>query len=203
MSGSIKAGTKSHFQLIAVCALTLIPLSSLADTCVNGTWLLDESSTTDVNRYQVREAQRFKKRTPVTRSKELSKSAQAETGMPGFVFDRSALEVRVDDAWVHFDSDHQQRRFSTQGATRQVSLSDLQDSHSVIASWEDKRLIVETTLPYGAYIVERMQLTETGALQVNVQVATGFARPFDFIKLYERREPLPNNCLERFKSVKD
>ncbi|CAA0084382.1 Uncharacterised protein [BD1-7 clade bacterium] len=220
MPGTIQAGTESYLQLtpptairfglyirttLASALLSIGCVAAHADTCINGTWLLDSNASSGLSRNHSREVDAFQKRSYATGSDAAKKSGDVgakispKTGLPGFVFDQSPLDVVVDDGWVTFSSQLQNRRFSTNGAMRQVSLSNLNKANSVIAGWDDHHLIVETTTPHGSYIDEQFSLNPEGELVINLQVSTGLTKPFAFIKVYERKEPLDPKCLAHFR----
>ena len=176
------------------CLLVLSLILSVqvqAKNCVSGQWLFDKGASDNVKKI----------------SKKLLKDDNVKLNiknlvLPAFVLSSSDLHMQQDDSgvtiiWSDSDGQSQQRYFSTVGKTKSVSLKSLKDSgNTVVASWEEKALVVETTTPQGLYIAEKFSLEnvkgKSQKLLIKTQLANrvGWQLTIDKVYLQTDRDSL-------------
>lgn len=174
-------------RLILTLLIVLASVSTQAkvERCVDGIWRFDKSNSDNLQKI----TRKLLKRVP-------EGSTLESNGMPQFVFSAADLKLSKTADAVQItlqDELSLSRQFSTIGKTQAVSLKQLHTgNHTVVASWDEQALIVETTTPQGLYIEETFTLeTEEGVgqrLRIDSRVRNRVGMALFFTKSYLHAE---------------
>lgn len=203
----------STSPLWVLIALLAFPPVVLANSCVDGLWHFDSDNSDNLKKIK----KKWLRATP--QSAMQSVDQHRAVNIPSFLFSEAdlliekqqgAVVVKVEstNAAMQNNDSHQayQRSFSTIGHTKSVSLKNLNKGYNtVVASWEKRRLVVETTTPQGIYIEETFTLQDDGILHILSRMSDGISLHSRFIKLYQHESGAVANCLaneDAEKSVK-
>ena len=156
-----------------------------AESCVDGLWRFDKKNSDNLNKISKKLQNKS------------AKNKQSETpAIPPFVLSDADLIVSktADAVFISLqDNKARSRRFSTAGKTQAVSLKQLnKGKYTVVASWEEHALIVETTTPQGVYIEEvftvEAQEDATQRLRIDSRLRNRVGLQLAFSKSYIQAE---------------
>lgn len=172
----------------------LFSIQVQAKNCVDGVWFFDVDDSDNLKKLK---KELFK------RSGE--KSTVGQIKLPAFVLssedliiqrltDSVRIQIKDEDGKLH------ERYFSTVGKTKAVSLKNINSGvNTVVASWEEQALIVETTTPQGVYIEETFTLeqhkTKSQRLLINSRIQNRTGLKLAFEKVYLQQSSDWQQCL--------
>ncbi len=176
------------FFVLLLYFFSALVSASENQTCIDGLWLFDDDASETL----------FSTIEKINEAEKDSKNINLRM-FPNFVFTTTDLNIkRLEHSVLLEQKDlsgqNFQRRFSTSGKTQSVSLKTAhQSGNTVVASWEDNRLIIETTGVTGLYTEETFSLKknidEAPILHVKGKVLDPSGINFSFEKFYTQSKP--------------
>lgn len=177
-----------------------LSLNTQAKNCVDGRWFFDKDDSDNLEKLTKK---LFKNVDIKLKAKNL--------GVPVFVLSSADLLIQRQEDGVHIqwddsDGNTYQRHFSTIGKTKSVSLKYMNSgANTVVASWEEHSLVVETTTPQGVYIEEIFTLEtfkdKSQKLSIQNRLANRVGMQLNFEKVYLQKNSDWLACLQAEESL--
>lgn len=192
-------------RILFITALCLLPVFSWADAqaCFNGQWQFDKKASDNPERL-LKKLQRQQKQQEqvLNRSKawanEEKEDLSLTNALPSFVFSAEDMAISVTDNKVLITQHDYPRELYTNGHGQQgISLKGMQQqSDTVVAGWEGKALIIETTTVKGSRLKEIISLNTVNELQSDMIIKNTLnKKEFLLTKIYQRLDHASTTCI--------
>ena len=191
---------------VACCYVMLTGLYTLSvqaaePTCFVGQWKLDADASDSAERLlnkmkrKQKEEEHFRAR-PVIGADESKQDLSLPETIPSFVFNQSDLTIAIDGEKVSLQQEGLQRLLRTDGASKAVSLSALQQhGNTMVAGWDKGTLVVETTTLNSSHVTEIFSLPLPGELHIRMSIKHELEKkPTVLEKVYHLASPLNPAC---------
>ena len=181
--------------LVVMLSVLLIALPVQASSpCISGIWQLDKKHSDNPRKIlkklirKIKQQQSFAYQNSIENSEKDQSAPKLPTALPKFVFSAEVIELDIQQAITIIQQNDLHRRLNTQGQSHSLSLKQMQlNSNTTVASWEENKLIVETTTANGNHVTETYSVIENGNLLIDFIIDDGLNKSIKLQKIYTRQ----------------
>lgn len=188
-----------HFLFSLLFLLSLFsPCTWALSNCFDGEWLLDIKQSDNAQKIKDSLLRKYKQeqRASYRPDKNNDQEVNLPQGIPAFVFLTEPLLIHIVEANIALKQGGVERNINTQGFAPALSLKKMNNQGAaIVADWENKTLLIDTTTMDGTLVKEQYQLLSNDQLLVNIYINTKVSKPLTIKKTYQRQSESFENCI--------